>query len=155
MLLQTRVPRQIGLWIANQATFEGLSVASWLRRLVLQEVHRMHTQAWVVSHDEDPVTYQQIANPALYILERKGDLSATEVAFWLLHGPSHEQPGKPVTPAWLVDVEWYKSPAGKRFVLEGSADRWRIMRTMHDHTAGRIELVLQVEKATSKNEEVE
>lgn len=34
-LIQTLVPKHLGAWVNKQATADGVSVAAWLRRLVM------------------------------------------------------------------------------------------------------------------------
>jgi hypothetical protein len=40
ILIHTRVPKALGEWVKRQAQKEGLSMASWLRRLVMKDRER-------------------------------------------------------------------------------------------------------------------
>jgi hypothetical protein len=139
-LVQTRIPGEVAEQVDSLAAGEGLSVAAWLRRLILKEINSMYTEAWTA---EKPVIASQ-DGPASYYLKRVKDLSATEVEFALIHGPAHDRRGN-VTPGYLSDVNWYRNPDDYRFFLSGSPMPWSIVRLMHNTTAEEMLIVLRQE----------
>ena len=146
LLIQTRVPEEIGRWAMQKAANEGLSMAAWLRRLLISEANRRRTEDGVVPKDEANPGRYLVAPPAPdHLLERTRDISTNEVAFWMLHGSPTEKRAKPVSAEWLGDVNWNRRPDEYRFLIKGSPRPWVIARIMNDTTAGRMELVLRME----------
>lgn len=146
-LIQTRIPMDIAERIAGLTNTEGLSVASWLRRLVMKEVNRMKSDAWFARKTEIPNTN----GPARCYLERVHEFSPTEVEFGLLHGPSHPFPGSPMSQEYLSDFAWYNQQDEHRFFLRGNPSPWSIARTVYDNTSGRMLIVLRIDKSSQES----
>ena len=140
-LIQTRIPADAGQKVVAMATTEGLSIATWLRRLVLKEVNRMQIETWV---DEKSVTTPP-NRKAEYLLERVQDISATEVEFKLRLGPGSSSPGSSIDPNGLRTTEWCKKPNGYHFFLRGSLKPWSFVRSFYDNTSAGLLVVLRSE----------
>lgn len=56
VVVPARIPRPLALWMRRQATYDGLSVSSWLQRLVRREMERPRWPADV----EDWLTAQAV-----------------------------------------------------------------------------------------------
>ncbi len=140
-LIQTRVPIAVAEDVAALSAAEGLSVAAWVRRLLIKEVGQVRTPACTSRVGEKP---NLGVNPS-WILERVEEMTSTEVKFHMLHGPGHPLLGAPVTPGYLSDIDWYQHQDDHRFHLQGSPKPWCIVRSMFDARSGRMELVLRSE----------
>jgi hypothetical protein len=138
-LIQTRIPADAGQRVAAIAETEGLSVAAWLRRLVLKEVNKMHIETWVAEKSvTTPPTWK-----AEYYLERVHDISATEVEFKLRHGPGSSSPGSSINPNGLRSIDWFKRPDEHHFFLHGSFKPWLLVRSFYDTTSDGLLIVLR------------
>ncbi|MFZ4734651.1 MAG: hypothetical protein ACOYM9_01820 [Bradymonadia bacterium] len=135
-LVQTRVPREVAESVAALAATEGLSVAAWLRRMLIKEATKMRIRAWVVQGAETAVN-REIAPSCL--LEHVRDISATEAVVHVLN-----KSGVPETLSEVSRYGWIKEPEKFRFYLEGGPAPWTVVRAWWDSRAAREELVLRL-----------
>lgn len=137
-LVQSRVPHEVAGQVTALAASEGLSVAAWIRRLLIREVTRMRVLAWAVPGESTPF-HPGTAPAATCVLERVGELSAVEVVFHVL-----DKSGAPEPLDEVSRYGWFKEPEKYRFHLDGSPKPWIVVRTLWDSRSGRAELVLRM-----------
>jgi hypothetical protein len=139
-LVQTRIPAQAGQRAASLARAEGLSVAAWLRRLILREVYPVYTEAWTGRRGH-PVNQNGYA---WYFLSRVQDLSETVAEFKIFLGPSYDSDRwLPMSALGAERQDWYQEPREHLFWLKGSKKPWSIKRTME--VSGQMCVILQLE----------
>jgi hypothetical protein len=143
-LLQTRVPASVYQRVQDAAGEQGDTVAAWLRRLVIKETRMNRIAAWLCHHRHaDPTVHFHPENHGApsHFLEPLRDHGALERTF-LLFGPDGYTP---VT----FDI-WRKSQGFMRqaehvFLLDGSANVWRIATVVSEATTGLMEISLSAE----------
>ena len=144
ILIQTRLPTGVGDWVARECVAEGISVAAYVRRLVLREHDRASTFAWSCPVERAlEWCWQPPGVPPHYLLCRSYEFSSAEVAF-RMRKPIEEGDPAPATVADLNDEAWYANPGGHRFVLSGSSRPWAIVRTLEVEPGGAVEIVLRM-----------
>jgi hypothetical protein len=143
-MLQTRVPAAVFQRVQAAAEEHSDTVAGWLRRLVIRQTRMNRIAAWLRHHRHaDPAVHFSPDNHGAptYFLEPVRDYSALERTF-LLFGPDGYIP--------LPFEDWRNTPAFMRqsehvFLLDGSANVWRIVTVLSESTTGLIELSLSAE----------
>ena len=151
VLLQTRVPIDYGEWVSKAAEIDGVSVAAWLRRLVMAEAQKMRVEAWVVNHGkENPIAYVNCAPPpASYFLELDQRFSQErKKTFAMRHGPSHNLPGADVKAEWLSRLSWFNDFGSVWFLLKGSPNPWSVVETIFDETKSTVLITLAQDTTT-------
>lgn len=143
VLVQTRLPQQAADWIARAAETAGLSVAGWVRSVLLSVATGTRTDAWVVRPSER-VARLHGAPPkphmTLQLLSRGPALSV----FTILHPPTHPHAGEPWSEHWFKDNnDLFTNQHERALVLRGSPSRWSIIHSLFDSGAQRVELALE------------
>jgi hypothetical protein len=140
--VQSRIPAEAGERVERLARAEGLSVAAWLRRLILREVYPMYTEAWTGRRGQavDQNKY------AFYFLNRVRDLTETTAEFRIFLGPSYDKSdqGRPMGALGAEQHSWYQEPEDHLFWLKGSRRPWAIKRTTE--VSGQMCVILQLEQ---------
>jgi len=141
MLIQTRLPGDMGDAVAHIANDEGESVAGWVRRLIFREVNLAHVKAWVVpARRPNPMLVFTNRVPPLYQLRPRRDITPLDRIFELA-----DPLGRHVQDHALLAQDWYAKPDDFRFVLDRSPTPWVIVTiigheiTLHaevDHPKG-------------------
>lgn len=147
VIVQTRVTARQYKAIERAAEARSLSVAGYLRFVALQHATGTRVHAWAAQYDTDPTEWRARGIAPDYILHRVGVSAGGEQTFHMLHGAGRRQ-GVPLSEQGLRDKEFFNKADGYVFVLEGSADRWLIVRTTYvtqDEDSGAVELVIRPE----------
>ncbi len=142
VLLQTRVPEEIGARVQALAQIRGESIAGWLRRTVIKESAMSRIGAWMghKNHVDPMVTldkYNRGEPP--YYLEPVRDYGPLDRVFNLFGSdavtPVHRQ-------RWQ-ETQGFKATDDQRFLLDGSPHVWRIGSATFNSTTGLMELTLR------------
>src|SRR5262245_49462061 len=128
MLIQTRLPGDIGDAVAHIADDEGDSVAGWVRRLIFREIDLVDVKAWVVpARRPNPMLVFTSRELPLYQLRRRREITPLDRIFVLA-----DPLGRPVENHALLAQDWYRKPAQFCFVLDRSPTPWQILTIIGD-----------------------
>jgi hypothetical protein len=142
VLVQTRVPKPLGKWIALQASRSGETAAAWLRRLLVREANMARVNAWVRPLDRcDPSVLAVNPVGPTYVLERLQILDGDQAVFSLVDADR----GVAVTKEGWQQTEWFKKPTDYRFILEASPYPWGLKSASFNSTTKRVEVFLAVD----------
>jgi hypothetical protein len=135
VVIQTRVPPEIGAELAFIASDNGESTAAWVRRLIFREINLARVKAWVAPSREDPVKVFTKGGPHKYLLHPCRHITALVRTFKLT-----DPFGTSIQTHMLIEQPWYQKPSQFRFVLDRSPSPWRIISILTDEITLRVEV---------------
>lgn len=142
VLIQTVLPPSIAEWAKSRAAAEGVSVAAWLRRLVMQRQQAVTIKAWAALLK----TGAPLNGPHDLVFERMPTEPSglTPFRVWEHDG------ARPCRVAWLGgDLLPSMRLHGVR--LEGSPEPWRIVNEFADNGAdGQLVLLMREDDSMSR-----
>lgn len=148
VLVQTLIPPRLAKWLKQSAEREGLSVAAWVRRLIMmQEAQTAHMQAWHRPPTEQVRTLSEVwGRPGApnIMLDRVAAHADGSIEVRVHSAKS----GAPLTGRDLLQANVLAEniEKGGWFALAGSMNAWRVVNSFADDAhGGQLILTLRPE----------
>src|SRR5688572_27530616 len=149
ILLQTRVTVDQHQAIEAAASERGLSIAAFLRVCAMQRAKSTIVRAWVTEYGRDPSSVLNYDLAPHYVLERIGAGANGEQAF-AMYTVDVRSVVVPVSRSAITfEADFLQRPERHQFLLDGSTQRWFVVRTTFNAGANLVEIVLRPENTAA------